>query len=335
MSAVIWFGIVAVWAFVLIPTWVRRSDIHWRRSEDASTTRDKLGHAARVISRSGSRRFSTARTTARTTVPTMRRPAAGTRRVPVAASGSRRSVSTEDLDPSVLEAQTETLPAVHVDEPPTQQMPIVGRASWTAQTGSTTAVLDDEDPTAAAPTTTENASSAQAADAAETEAPMPTARSPRPAPRRSAPAGKPVPPHVQRARRLVWIGATALATLLLAVIFGGWWIVLNLLADAALVAYLRHLRGIAKQQLARKARTQTARADGRATAGARSPQRAARPQARPAAPRHRAESPARRPETVSVAESTAPVEAPQVIDLTDEALSDDCPTTELTVARAV
>ena len=36
MSAVIWFGIVAVWAFVLIPTWVRRSDIHWRRSGDTS-----------------------------------------------------------------------------------------------------------------------------------------------------------------------------------------------------------------------------------------------------------------------------------------------------------
>ena len=31
MSAVIWCGIVAVWVFLLIPTWVRRSDLHWRR----------------------------------------------------------------------------------------------------------------------------------------------------------------------------------------------------------------------------------------------------------------------------------------------------------------
>ena len=31
MSAVIWCGIVAVWVFVLIPTWVRRGDIHWHR----------------------------------------------------------------------------------------------------------------------------------------------------------------------------------------------------------------------------------------------------------------------------------------------------------------
>lgn len=31
MSAVIWCGIVAVWAFFLIPTWVRRGDHHWHR----------------------------------------------------------------------------------------------------------------------------------------------------------------------------------------------------------------------------------------------------------------------------------------------------------------
>src|ERR1700712_4921374 len=33
MSAVIWCGIVAVWIFVLIPTWVRRGDIHWHRGQ--------------------------------------------------------------------------------------------------------------------------------------------------------------------------------------------------------------------------------------------------------------------------------------------------------------
>src|SRR4051794_9113019 len=51
MSAVIWLGIVAVWAFVLIPTWVRRSDINWRRFGEPAAARDTLGRAARVLSR--------------------------------------------------------------------------------------------------------------------------------------------------------------------------------------------------------------------------------------------------------------------------------------------
>ena len=37
MSAVIWCGIVAVWVFVLIPTWVRRGDIHWHRGAIGSS----------------------------------------------------------------------------------------------------------------------------------------------------------------------------------------------------------------------------------------------------------------------------------------------------------
>ncbi len=37
MSAVIWCGIVAVWVFVLIPTWVRRGDLHWRRGPIGTT----------------------------------------------------------------------------------------------------------------------------------------------------------------------------------------------------------------------------------------------------------------------------------------------------------
>jgi hypothetical protein len=113
---------------------------------------------------------------------------------------------------------------------------------------------------------------------------------------------------VQRARRLVWIGAIALATLLLAFVAGGWWIVLNLAADVALVSYLRYLRGIAREEQAQRRN----RADVRRA-----------PVAAPAA-RHR-------PETVKV---PAPVGAsaapPDMIDLTD-----DCPTTELMAARAV
>jgi hypothetical protein len=63
MSAVIWCGIVAVWVFVLIPTWVRRGDIHWHRgapaiaqgpAQDASL---KTGRRLRVPGRRLARRF--------------------------------------------------------------------------------------------------------------------------------------------------------------------------------------------------------------------------------------------------------------------------------------
>ncbi len=50
MSAVIWCGIVAVWAFFLIPTWVRRGDHHWHRP----LTNAAAGARARVLRRSRS-----------------------------------------------------------------------------------------------------------------------------------------------------------------------------------------------------------------------------------------------------------------------------------------
>jgi hypothetical protein len=119
---------------------------------------------------------------------------------------------------------------------------------------------------------------------------------------------------VQRARRLVWIGAAALATLLLAFIAGGWWIVLHLAADVALVAYLRYLRGIAREEQAQRRNRTTARRT---------------PVAAPAAPaaRHRRETVVI-PEPVGA--TAAPATGPEMIDLTD-----DCPTTELMSARAV
>ncbi len=64
MSAVIWCGIVAVWVFVLIPTWVRRGDLHWRRgpigtavvaegpTEKASRDEREKGSRRRLIRRS-------------------------------------------------------------------------------------------------------------------------------------------------------------------------------------------------------------------------------------------------------------------------------------------
>jgi hypothetical protein len=324
MSAVIWLGIVAVWAFVLIPTWVRRSDIHWRRSGEASGARDKIGRAARVINRSGSG----ASAGARGAVPGMRRPSSAPRRTVAAMSSSStvggRATAVLDEPTSASEARTETLTAIRVDEPATEQLTAIPQTETDTESGST-------------------ATSAQAADPAATEAPMTTPHTSRPAPRRGATrvTQSTPPPHVQRARRLVWIGAAALATLLLAFIFGGWWIALNLLADVALVGYVRHLRAIAvQQQAARRGR----RHSGRATEERDDEvlERAApRAQRRAPAPRHRAApAPARSTAPVAApaapAASVAPEEAPvEVIDLTDEAMHDDCPTTELISARAV
>ncbi|MDX6495319.1 MAG: hypothetical protein QOE17_1305 [Gaiellales bacterium] len=291
MSAVIWFGIVAVWAFVLIPTWVRRSDIHWRRSGE-TPTRDKLGRAARVITRAGSA------SSRASTVPHAHRSATPGRRTVTESYSSPHS--SEDLPSPEGSPGTDTL------------------------------------------TATETAPPAQGPPAAEPEAPMTTPRSPRPIPHRTAPhrsrarAGtQQQPPHVQRARRLVWFGSTALATLLLALILGGWWFAIHLVADIALVGYLRHLRGVAReQQAARRARTSGAREPApssvrRATAPTQVQRRSA-PVRHPAEPTPRVSAPAQTaPEVSPTAE---PVE---VIDVTDSAMTDDCPTTELMAARAV
>ncbi len=64
MSAVIWCGIVAVWVFVLIPTWVRRGDLHWHRGNlgshagtaavadgPAERSSGKAGHSERATGR--------------------------------------------------------------------------------------------------------------------------------------------------------------------------------------------------------------------------------------------------------------------------------------------
>src|SRR3954469_12267497 len=162
MSAVIWFGIVAVWAFVLIPTWVRRSDLHWRSSGETAGARDRLGRAARVISRSGSRVSSIPRARHSADAVSDRAPS----RKPVPAATVAAAVSRD----------------------------------------SATATVDPAAPSPAVPAPT-----APAAPAAEPEDPMTTARSPRPAPRRTsasrsaAGGATPLPPQVVRARRLVWL----------------------------------------------------------------------------------------------------------------------------------
>lgn len=59
MSAVIWCGIVAVWVFVLIPTWVRRGDLHWHRGTAvvAEGPAEKSSGKARSRERSSGRRL--------------------------------------------------------------------------------------------------------------------------------------------------------------------------------------------------------------------------------------------------------------------------------------
>jgi hypothetical protein len=56
MSAVIWCGIVAVWVFVLIPTWVRRGDIHWHRGT-AGAAAGSVSAGSASASESRSRRL--------------------------------------------------------------------------------------------------------------------------------------------------------------------------------------------------------------------------------------------------------------------------------------
>jgi hypothetical protein len=64
---------------------------------------------------------------------------------------------------------------------------------------------------------------------------------------------------VRRARRLVVLAALALGTLIAAIASGGLLIVVNLIFDVALIAYVRHLRGVARARSARAAREKRAR----------------------------------------------------------------------------
>ncbi len=60
MSAVIWCGIVAVWVFVLIPTWVRRGDLHWHRGT-VGTAVVADGPAEKTSGKAGRRERATGR----------------------------------------------------------------------------------------------------------------------------------------------------------------------------------------------------------------------------------------------------------------------------------
>jgi hypothetical protein len=204
MSAVIWCGIVAVWIFVLIPTWVRRGDIHWRRgapvmaqgpvespqdSEDSGDVGDERGRRLRV--------------------PGMRL--------------MRRSRADQALEVETMAEQ--------VAQPPTERVQTTGGAPAPRVR------------VAAAPSSGRLGGAMRASFG-------------------TGPGGsgrKKPPIRVRRARRLVGLAALALGTLIVAIAAGGLWIAVTIVADIALILYIRHLRAIAKERQAKAAREKRAR----------------------------------------------------------------------------
>ncbi len=73
------------------------------------------------------------------------------------------------------------------------------------------------------------------------------------------PARQKPPLRIRRARRLVALGVVALVTLMIAIVSGGAFIAVNLIADIGLFLYLRHLRNVARAQRAKVARERRAR----------------------------------------------------------------------------
>jgi hypothetical protein len=207
MSAVIWCGIVAVWVFVLIPTWVRRGDIHWNRG---------IAVAPQVSDRAARSRGS---------------------RVPFTRSwrDSRATVShaesSLEVEASMAE-QNEAFQETYEDEYEMEQ-PV--HASGVASRARV-----------AAAATSGKLSGAVRASLGH----MP----------KGGPERKTKPLRVRRARRLVGLAALAFVTLILAIVASPLLWVVNLLADASLFFYMRHLRGIARAQQARVAREKRARA---------------------------------------------------------------------------
>jgi hypothetical protein len=268
MSAVIWCGIVAVWVFVLIPTWVRRGDIHWRRGAPAIAQ--------------GPGRDASLKTGRRLRVP------------------GRRLVRRSRADQSVeVEAMAEQ-----------------DAKSSTAERVTA----------AAAPRVRVAAASASGRLGGAVRASLGT-----------GPKGsgrKRTPLRVRRARRLILLGAFALATLLGAIAAGGMFIVVNLLGDFALIAYVRHLRAVARGQAARAAREKRARAARQAWERASAQERASQIEGW----RAPASDPAAEPSGESSAGPYVSDEVPAQVDPTEAeqpALDlTDAPTEELIAAQA-
>lgn len=193
MSAVIWCGIVAVWIFVLIPTWVRRGDIHWRRgaavvAQGPASTGGGRGRRVRVRGRQRLRR-----------------------------SRTDQSVEVETMEEQVAQSQAaERVSAAAAPRVRVAAAPSSGRLGGAIRASFGTGPKGSG---------------------------------------RKKPALR-----VRRARRLVALAALVLGTLVVAVLDGGMLIVVTLVADVALLLYLRHLRGIARERQAKALREKRARA---------------------------------------------------------------------------
>jgi hypothetical protein len=275
MSAVIWCGIVAVWIFVLIPTWVRRGDIHWRRgapvmaqgptesSQDAEHAKDERGRRLRV--------------------PGMRL--------------VRRSRADQALEVETMAEQ--------VAQPPTERVQVTGGAPAPRVR------------VAAAPSSGRLGGAMRASFG-------------------TGPGGsgrKKPSLQVRRARRLVGLAALAFGTLIVAVVAGGLWIAVTIVADIALIFYVRHLRGIAKERQAKAAREKRARSARQAWEKASAQERASQLDGwRAPAAEPYAEDFSEDYETDEIGEAPAHIDLTrhgeqQVIDLSD------APTEELITAR--
>lgn len=195
MSAVIWCGIVAVWIFVLIPTWVRRGDIHWHRGAAA------INHGSGEVTSGATGRW--------LHLPGVRR--------------FRRSGPDQSVEVDIMDDQSAQAPAEQ-------------RVSAAVPRGRV----------AAAPSSGRLGSAVRASFGTGSKGSRPT---------RKKPALR-----VRRARRLVALAVLAFVTLVIAIVAGGLFIVAQLMADLALVLYIRHLRGIARERQAKLLREKRARA---------------------------------------------------------------------------
>ncbi len=274
MSAVIWCGIVAVWVFVLIPTWVRRGDIHWHRG-------------AAVVTQGAD--ASNSRSRRRLPAMHLRRRAHAEKSVEVKAMAEQDAVMREEFP---------TPERVSAAAPQGR----VAAASRSGRLGGAVRASLGQDP--------------------------------------KRPARKKPTLRIRRARRLVSLAAIALVTLLVAVLSGGLFIVVNVVADLALLCYVRHLRNAARQRAAKAAREKRARVARQAWEQASAQERASQLDGwqTPAAPLPETQ-PYDAVEFVDAAEYDDPEEATRQIDLTaleQPALLDltDAPTEELIAAQA-
>ncbi|SNQ49919.1 conserved hypothetical protein [Frankia canadensis] len=233
MSALIWVAIVAVWGFVLIPMWLRRHDT---LSEQRSTERFTV--AMRVLSR---------------------RPPLDDEAAAAADVGGVGGTAMSHVEPSHVELPDVELPDVELPggelphvEPGSTGGPFAERATPVrpAATGTPPASTGPRTPR---PLGARSAPEPRADTRAESRSDTrPDARSEprRPAAATSGPSRRVSAERATlmrvRRQRLTVLGALFPLTVILAAVFGGLWIAVQLLTDLGITAYLVHLRRAAQ-----------------------------------------------------------------------------------------